>query len=181
MIDDITAEVQAIFEEVRDVVAEVLKVEPAEVTIDARLREDLGADMYALGELAFQLEGRLNLGPVSDKEALKFETVNHAVRFVLDRRRATTRYIAFWGYDFDQSRNCTVMEFEAASPEEASEKVLREQGRTSIGGAETIFVTSIGDGRLDLTESLRELLRSKEVTLRLRQLGPSQVRLGRKR
>lgn len=77
------------------------------------------------------------------------------------------RFIAFWSYHLDGSKNTIVMAFEAETGEEASEKVLKEQQRTSTGAGETIFVAPIGEGRVNLAENLRELLRNDEVVLRI--------------
>lgn len=49
------------FEKVRDVIVETLNCDAGEVTLQARLREDLGADSLAAVELCMALEETLGI------------------------------------------------------------------------------------------------------------------------
>jgi acyl carrier protein len=59
---------------VLDILAEELGVQEAQLTSDARLQEDLGADSLTLVELTMVLEDRFNLS-IPDEEWEKVATV----------------------------------------------------------------------------------------------------------
>ncbi|MBO9362328.1 MAG: acyl carrier protein [Thermoflexus sp.] len=71
----------AVFEQVRDVIVEVLGVPPEKVTLEARFREDLEADSLDLVELIMALEERFG-GEISDEDAQKITTVGEAVTYI---------------------------------------------------------------------------------------------------
>ncbi|GIU87631.1 MAG: acyl carrier protein [Acidimicrobiia bacterium] len=67
---------------IRDVAAEVLSVDPSQVTEDARFKEDLDADSLDLVELVMGLEERFDIEvPEEDLEGVT--TVGQAVDLVL--------------------------------------------------------------------------------------------------
>ena len=67
---------------IQDVAAEVLSVEPTQVTEAARFKEDLDADSLDLVELVMGLEERFDIEvPEDDLEGVT--TVGHAVDLVL--------------------------------------------------------------------------------------------------
>jgi acyl carrier protein len=69
---------------IQDVAAEVLSVEPARVTENARFKEDLDADSLDLVELVMGLEERFDIEvPEDDLEGVT--TVGHAVDLVLTK------------------------------------------------------------------------------------------------
>jgi len=69
------------FERVRKIVVDLLGVEPDQVTLEARFREDLEADSLDLVELIMALEEEFG-GTVSDDEAQQIKTVGQAVGYV---------------------------------------------------------------------------------------------------
>ena len=69
------------FERVRDIIVELLGVEPSEVNMDSRFREDLKADSLDLVELIMAIEEEFG-GEISDEEAQKITTVNEAVTYI---------------------------------------------------------------------------------------------------
>ncbi|MCA9657418.1 MAG: acyl carrier protein [Myxococcales bacterium] len=71
---------------VRAAVVALVGVPAAKVTLDARLREDLGADSLDLVELLMALEGEFG-GEISDAEAEAITTVAGAVAFIEARLR----------------------------------------------------------------------------------------------
>lgn len=78
-----------VFSTFQDAAAEVLGVEPAEVTREARFKEDLKADSLDLVELVMALEERLDITvPEEDLEGV--ETVGDALKVVLDKVAART-------------------------------------------------------------------------------------------
>jgi len=72
------------FEKVKDIIVELLEVEPGKVTRDARFREDLGADSLDLVELIMEFEEQFG-GAISDDEAQQIKTVGQAVDYVEQR------------------------------------------------------------------------------------------------
>jgi acyl carrier protein len=78
------AEVERI---VRDQLSEILEVDPAAVTADARLRDDLDADDYALIELVEAVEGELGermVGlAIDDEDLAEWQTVRDAIDCVV--------------------------------------------------------------------------------------------------
>src|SRR5438132_13730838 len=72
---------------VREQLAEILEVDPDAITEDARLRDDLDADDYALLELAEAVEGELGermVGlAIDDEDLAEWHTVHDAVECIV--------------------------------------------------------------------------------------------------
>ncbi len=73
-----------IFERVKEIIVEVLAVEPDSVTMEASFREDLGADSLDLVELVMAFEEEFG-GTISDEEAQQIKTVGDAVRYIQEK------------------------------------------------------------------------------------------------
>ncbi len=58
----------SIYERIVNIIVDLLGVEPEKVTMDARFREDLGADSLDLVELVMAFEEEFG-GTISDEEA----------------------------------------------------------------------------------------------------------------
>jgi acyl carrier protein len=71
-------------ERVRDIIVDLLGVEPEKVTPDARFREDLEADSLDLVELIMAFEEEFG-GEISDEDAQQITTVGEAVNYVEQR------------------------------------------------------------------------------------------------
>ncbi|MBO9370560.1 MAG: acyl carrier protein [Chloroflexi bacterium] len=71
----------SIYERVVKIIVDLLSVEPEKVTMDARFREDLGADSLDLVELVMAFEEEFG-GTISDEEAQQIKTVGDAVRYI---------------------------------------------------------------------------------------------------
>jgi acyl carrier protein len=69
------------FEKIRDVIVDLLEVDPEKVTLDARFREDLEADSLDLVELIMEFEEQFG-SAISDEEAQKLTTVGDVVKYV---------------------------------------------------------------------------------------------------
>jgi len=68
-------------ERVRKLIAEELDVDIAEVTLEANLDDDLGADSLDAVELIMAIEDEFEM-EVSDEEAQKFKTVKQIVDYI---------------------------------------------------------------------------------------------------
>jgi acyl carrier protein len=69
---------------VRDIIVDLLGVEPEKVTPEARFREDLEADSLDLVELIMAFEEEFG-GEISDEDAQKITTVGEAVAYIEER------------------------------------------------------------------------------------------------
>ncbi len=75
------------FEKIKEIIVDLLGVEPEKVTLDADFREDLGADSLDLVELIMEFEDFFG-GTISDDEAQQIKTVGQAVEYVKERMPA---------------------------------------------------------------------------------------------
>jgi acyl carrier protein len=73
---------EAIFEEVRTLVAEQLGVDKSVVTANASFEEDLRADSLTLVELLMVLEEKFELPDIPEEDAEKIKTVSDIVGYV---------------------------------------------------------------------------------------------------
>ena len=69
------------FEQVKNIIVDLLAVDPAKVIKEARFREDLEADSLDLVELIMEFEDEFG-GEISDEDAQKITTVGDAVTFL---------------------------------------------------------------------------------------------------
>jgi acyl carrier protein len=73
-----------IFEQVKEIIVDLLGAEPGQVTLDARFREDLEADSLDLVELIMEFEERFGES-ISDDEAQQIKTVGQVVEYIEKR------------------------------------------------------------------------------------------------
>ena len=73
------------FEKVRDIIVETLSCEADEVTMEASLTDDLGADSLDLVELIMSVEEAFELGQVEDNTLENVKTVGDVVNFIKER------------------------------------------------------------------------------------------------
>ncbi len=74
------------FDQIKDVIVELLNVDPTKVTPEARFREELEADSLDLVELIMAFEDKFG-GEISDEDAQKIVTVGDAVKYVDERMK----------------------------------------------------------------------------------------------
>lgn len=72
------------FEAVKEIIVDLLGVDSAKVTPDARFREDLEADSLDLVELIMAFEDKFG-GEISDEDAQSITTVGEAVNYIETR------------------------------------------------------------------------------------------------
>jgi acyl carrier protein len=71
------------FEEVKEIIVDLLNVDENKVTPEARFREDLEADSLDLVELIMAFEDKFG-GEISDENAQQITTVGDAVKYIND-------------------------------------------------------------------------------------------------
>ncbi len=71
----------SVFERLTKIIVEQLGVDPDQVTMEAKFRDDLKADSLDLVELIMAIEEEFG-GEVSDEDAQKIVTVGDAVRYI---------------------------------------------------------------------------------------------------
>lgn len=69
------------FDDIKEIIVELLGVEEGKVTSDAKFREDLEADSLDLVELIMAFEEKFG-GEISDEDAQKITTVGEAVDYI---------------------------------------------------------------------------------------------------
>ena len=70
------------FEKVRDIIVETLGCDAEQVTMDASLADDLGADSLASVELVMALEEEFET-EIPDEKAEKITTVQEAIDYIV--------------------------------------------------------------------------------------------------
>ncbi len=70
-----------IFENVRDALAEQFEIDPATITMDTSLIDDLGADSLDVVELIMSLEDMYGV-TISDEDAAQLHTVGRIVDYI---------------------------------------------------------------------------------------------------
>ena len=71
------------FEQVKEIIVELLNVDESKVTLEARFREDLEADSLDLVELIMAFEDKFG-GEISDEDAHNITTVGEVVKYIND-------------------------------------------------------------------------------------------------
>lgn len=69
------------FDRIKKLIVDLLGVDEEKVTLEARFREDLGADSLDLVELVMAFEEEFG-GTISDEDAQKIKTVGDALHFI---------------------------------------------------------------------------------------------------
>ncbi len=72
---------EEIFERVKSIIVDRLGVEEGEVTMDASIKDDLGADSLDIMDLVLELETEFKM-EISDEQAEKISTVGDVVNFI---------------------------------------------------------------------------------------------------
>ena len=74
----------SLFEEIKEIICEPLKVKPEEVKLEASFSDDLGADSLDLIELVIELEEKYNI-EIPDEDAERMNTVDDIIRYVANK------------------------------------------------------------------------------------------------
>ncbi len=78
----------AVFDRIRDIVVEVLKVDKDKITIQSKIRDDLGADSLDAVTLVMTIEDAFK-GSITDEEAQKLQTVGDIVELIEKQMKET--------------------------------------------------------------------------------------------
>jgi acyl carrier protein len=68
-------------ERVKKIIVERLNVDPSEVTMEASIKDDLGADSLDVVDLIMELEDEFDM-EISDEEAENISTVGDVVEYI---------------------------------------------------------------------------------------------------
>jgi len=82
--EDSMSKEQEVFEQIKEIIVDLLGVDESQVTMDARFREDLEADSLDLVELIMALEDKFG-AEISDEDAQSITTVGEAVQYIVER------------------------------------------------------------------------------------------------
>ncbi|GER65592.1 acyl carrier protein [Weizmannia acidilactici] len=74
-----------VLERVTKIIVDRLGVEESKVTLDAKFKEDLGADSLDVVELVMELEDEFGM-EISDEDAEKIVTVGDAVNYIQNQQ-----------------------------------------------------------------------------------------------
>jgi len=69
------------FEQVKEIIVDLLNVDESKVTLEARFREDLEADSLDLVELIMAFEDKFG-GEISDEDAQNITTVGEVTKYI---------------------------------------------------------------------------------------------------
>ena len=72
------------FEQVKEIIVELLNVDESKITLEAKFREDLEADSLDLVELIMAFEDKFG-GEISDEDAQNISTVGDVVKYINDQ------------------------------------------------------------------------------------------------
>lgn len=75
---------EEIFEEVKKLIADSMRVEPQEIKEDSKFVDDLGADSLDIVELVMAMESKFEI-EIPDDDAQKIRTVGEAVDYLVNR------------------------------------------------------------------------------------------------
>ena len=72
------------FEKIREIIAEVLNLDPEEIRLDSAFEDDLGADSLDLFELVMALEDEYNI-EIPAEELTELATVGDVIEYLKGR------------------------------------------------------------------------------------------------
>jgi acyl carrier protein len=72
------------FEQVKEIIVDLLNVDESKITPEAKFREDLEADSLDLVELIMAFEDKFG-GEISDEDAQNITTVGNVVKYIDDQ------------------------------------------------------------------------------------------------
>ncbi len=73
-------------EKIKAILAKHLKVDPADITEDTNIQEDLGADSLDVVEIVMALENEFGI-EIPDEDIIKLKTIRDAMNYIDARRK----------------------------------------------------------------------------------------------
>ena len=73
-------------EKIKTILAKHLKVDPADITEDTNIQEDLGADSLDVVEIVMALENEFGI-EIPDEDIIKLKTIRDAMNYIDARRK----------------------------------------------------------------------------------------------
>lgn len=74
-----------LYEKLKKIIADKLEVDPEKITLDAKIREDLGADSLDTYELVYAIEEEMGI-TIPDDKASEFEKVSDALNYIKSQK-----------------------------------------------------------------------------------------------
>ena len=75
---------QEIFEKVKEIIVEILRVEPSLIHPDASFTEDLQIDSLGIMDLLMELEDQFGISEIPEDQIEKIRTVGQVVQYIED-------------------------------------------------------------------------------------------------
>lgn len=75
---------QVVFEQLKDILADLFTITDTDIRTDSKLIEDLGADSLDMVDLAYVLQDEFNLEEISDEQSAAFITVGDILSHIDD-------------------------------------------------------------------------------------------------
>jgi len=82
-------EPKSIEDQVKDIVAEKLKVDRDAITPEKSFTKDLGADSLDIVELVMEFEDKFGIKEIPEEDAEKIKTVSDAIEYLKKRSKET--------------------------------------------------------------------------------------------
>ena len=74
------------FEKLQEIIAEVLNVDPEEITMDTTFVDDLGADSLDVFQIIMGIEEEFDI-EISNEDAEKIATVGDAINYIEEHKK----------------------------------------------------------------------------------------------
>ena len=73
------------FEQIQAILVKHLKLDPAKITEETNIQEDLGADSLDIVEIIMDIENEFGIS-IPDEDIVKFKTIGDAIKYIEARK-----------------------------------------------------------------------------------------------